>query len=588
MADQATCLANAKKVDPQATLCTQWICELSKDYVYKFCHCQPPNPPQDPCPYGANTPVAVISDGKICYCCCSCFAWQTPIAVPDGDPKPIETFIVGDNVLAADADLNWSAYAVEFSDGIPPGPDYGKTMFSVYFQLQAKVSSLVVTADHVFLLSDGKLRRSEFLVPGVDQLVSADGEPIPILAMEVGGWYGGVHHIATSDGIPTSVDGHLLNSKGIVTGDWALQCADIEGGKIVNGEMDTGPARAATAEFIAAHDHLEGDTFRHSVKGAEWEQARHELFKPYGKTASQVPADAMRFITEKQAQDVYKNTHQAPVSSIIGQDIVAYLFRLFQGFYPDVNFRLEWGEVMPNAYSWISYGVPFVVVNGGLVRTPGVDYSTLAVILGHEIGHLYGGAPLSGDGVYSCEGQADYAAMIGVLRGVYYVTEYYTFASAGLAGVERFFEHIDPINRKGVPGQTCDGLSIDCRIQAFTAGLNTRALPECAGGPTVTYLTVDSAVATEGAQDTASIVLTFSAPLDPDSASHPQNYTFDPPSEVLSAVPLGGTPTAVTLTSNLTPDLAYKVTVQNVMSVNGTFLKDNTATVDVSWINPDA
>jgi hypothetical protein len=588
MADYATCLANAQKIDPQAVLCVDWVCKSVPDYIYKFCHCQPPNPPQNPCPYAGNSPVPVYKDsGGICYCCCSCFAWHTPIAVPDGDPKPIQTFVVGDNVLAAGADLKWTPYEVEFSDGIPPGPDYGKTMFSIYYQLPEGVSSLIVTADHVFLLSDGKLRRSEFLIPGKDSLMSADGKPVPVLSIEVGGWFGGVHHIATSGDPATSVEGHLLNSKGIVTGDWALQIADIEGGAVAGGEAETGPVPAATAEFVQAHG-LEGDIFRHSAPGAEWEHARHLQFKPYGKADSLVPEEAMHFISRKQAEDVYKNSAQAPVSSIAGQDMANYLFRLFQGFYPDVNFRLEWGEVMPNAFSWFSYDVPFVVINGGLVRTKGVDYNTLALIIGHELGHLYGGAPLSGDGVYSCEGQADYAATIGVLRGVYYVTEYYKVASAGVKGVENFFNYIDPINRKGVPGQTCDGLSTDCRLQAFRAGLNTQNLPECAGGPKITYLTLTAAIATMGEDGLAAIELTFDAPLDAASASHPENYAFDPKSEVLSATPVSSDPGAVTLTSKLDADSPYQVSAQNIMSASGEMLQNNYATIAVAWSKPNA
>jgi hypothetical protein len=296
----------------------------------------------------------------------------------------------------------------------------------------------------------------------------------------------------------------------------------------------------------------------------------------------------MHFISRKQAEDVYKNSAQAPVSSIAGQDMANYLFRLFQGFYPDVNFRLEWGEVMPNAFSWFSYDVPFVVINGGLVRTKGVDYNTLALIIGHELGHLYGGAPLSGDGVYSCEGQADYAATIGVLRGVYYVTEYYKVASAGVKGVENFFNYIDPINRKGVPGQTCDGLSTDCRLQAFRAGLNTQNLPECAGGPKITYLTLTAAIATMGEDGLAAIELTFDAPLDAASASHSENYAFDPKSEVLSATPVASDPGAVTLTSKLDADSPYQVSAQNIMSASGEMLQNNYATIAVAWSKPNA
>lgn len=233
MNDRAACLENARKIDPHAKLCDQSLCESASDYLYRFCNCLPPMPPQNPCPYGPNSPVPVYDrSGEVCYCCCSDVASYTPIAVPEGEEQPIETLVVGDKVLSAGSDLDWTPRAVGFSGGIPPGPDNGRTMVSIAYRLPGGAATLVVTADHVFLLPDGRLRRAEALVPGVDELTSPDGRPVPILSVEVGESHGGVHHIATSDGVATGVDGHLLNMKGVVAGDWALQCAEIEDGAI--------------------------------------------------------------------------------------------------------------------------------------------------------------------------------------------------------------------------------------------------------------------------------------------------------------------------------------------------------------------
>ncbi|MEP3047170.1 MAG: hypothetical protein ABJL55_17940 [Roseibium sp.] len=584
MADKNICLENAKKIDPQATLCDGWVCETNENYVHKFCHCQPPNIPQNPCPYGANYPVPVFSEsGNICYCCCSCFAWHTPVAVPEGEPKPIQTFEIGDKVLAAGADLKWTPYAVEFSDGVPPSPELGKTMFSVYFNRKGKVSSLIVTADHVFVLSNNKLKRAEHLVPGTDKLLSDDGEAVELLALEVGGWFGGVHHIATSQTTATSMDGHLLSSKGIVTGDWALQMADIEGGRVGDAAGMDGTAKAATEAYLQENSNLEGDIFCHAVKGADWQGARHEYFQPYSADMSEVPESAMRFVTKVQAQDIYKNAVQAPVSSSIGKDIVNYLFKLFSGFYPDVNFRLDWPALEPNAFSWRTYGVPFVVLNGGLVRMEGVNFNTLALVIAHELGHLYGGPPLTGTGEYSCEGQADYAATIGVLRGVIYTTQYYATTSAAVDSVETFFSYIDTENRKGVPGQTCNGLSIDCRMRAFRAGLHTQFLPECAGGPSEDYLVLESAVASLAEEGEACVALMFNEFLDLASALHPQNYTFEPDAEVLGVERVESERNAVTVTAKLVEGEAYQVIVRNVISSSGNALKGDVGGADVTW-----
>jgi hypothetical protein len=277
MADRQKCLDNARKIDPNAKLCEESACKEFGDMIYRFCNCLPPYPPQKPCPYGPNTPIAVYEPtGSVCYCCCSGVNLHTPVAVPEGEARPIQTLEVGDEVLAAGTDLDWTRYKVEFSGGIPPGPE-GETMLSVYYQLPEGVGALVVKTDHVFRLADGNLKRAEFIVPGKDRLSSADGEAVPVLSVEAGDWHGGVRHIATTDGPATSVDGHLLNAQGIVTGDWALQIADLEGGLVAGAEVEMGPA--AAAELAHA---LEGVGFRHSAQDAEWEHARHRLFKPYG------------------------------------------------------------------------------------------------------------------------------------------------------------------------------------------------------------------------------------------------------------------------------------------------------------------
>src|SRR5471030_604382 len=126
MADQAQCLANAHIIDPTAKLCEDWTCEKKKQ-VTLYCHCAapyPPPPPGMPCPYGPSSPVFVpISPTEECVCCCSCFAYGTAIAIPDGGFKKIEQFVVEDTVLAAGVDLKWTPYTVDFSAGIVPSPD---------------------------------------------------------------------------------------------------------------------------------------------------------------------------------------------------------------------------------------------------------------------------------------------------------------------------------------------------------------------------------------------------------------------------------------------------------------------------------
>ena len=69
---------------------------------------------------------------------------------------------------------------------------------------------------------DGTMTRALKLMPG-DQLMSADGSPDTVTSVAVGSYAKSIHHISTSSGPATGVDGHLIIVNGIVAGDFALQ-----------------------------------------------------------------------------------------------------------------------------------------------------------------------------------------------------------------------------------------------------------------------------------------------------------------------------------------------------------------------------
>jgi len=218
-------------------LCPEVRCEELRAYLEEYCRCLGPyehlrvpcvvdGKPSLCCPFSGSSPVPVYNaDGTMCYCCCFCDEGSTQVAGADGF-KAIEDVRVGDPVLAADAALRWSLRTVEFSGGT--GTDaLGTEMIEVTFSgAEGEEARLVVTPAHLFYLPDGTLKRADRLVAG-EELVRADGGRAPVLRLEAGPRRGAVHHIATSATPATGVDGHLLNCNGIVTGDYALQLADI-------------------------------------------------------------------------------------------------------------------------------------------------------------------------------------------------------------------------------------------------------------------------------------------------------------------------------------------------------------------------
>jgi hypothetical protein len=583
MADINQCLKNAQAIDPNAVLCEQWICEQSSNAqnLTKFCHCQAPYPPQNPCPYGANTPVVVFkTPNSTCFCCCSCFAYGTRLAVGADQFKAIETFTRKDTVLAAGEDLDWKEYPVEFSSGVLPSLEHGKTMLTVYYGEAGQERSLVVTPDHVFLTEGKTLKRANLLVPGQDKLTTATGETVPVLATEIGGWYKGVHHIGTSADVATSVEGHLLNSEGIVSGDWSLQISTLPDTPETKSLLEIGGR-----EYADRHAHLGNNVFRAIVPGASIDELRPQGFKAYGSEPLSIPEDAELFITRQQAKDIYDNWTHNPVSSTAGQDMAYYLMKLFRGFYPDIHFDLQWDEMLPNAYSFEQFGVKFVILAGGLVRTTGISYDSIALVLAHEVGHLIGGPPLTDSKKYSCQGQADYAATSAVLRGVFYMDEYPNVVMKGVDEIKSFFSHISPEHQGGAPDDTCNRISIECREEALLAGMMFAPLPACAGGPKVDFLTVLDAVA-ELLPVGVRVTVAYSLPLDVASAQEAGNYTFSPSVEVVSATVNPEKADEVFLDVQLVQQTQYELTIKNVIAGDGKALKDDKAVVSVQWNSP--
>ncbi|MFC4304503.1 Hint domain-containing protein [Cohnella boryungensis] len=146
-----------------------------------------------------------------------CYLWGTKIGIQNG-VRAIESFQTGDQVLAAGSSLSWTTAKIQFSNGT--GPEGHQPMVCIRY---GDAGTLIVTPDHPFLLPSGNLKRASRLVPGGDRLVSASGLPVEIHELSVGEFVGGVHNIAASYSFTGSMDGHLLQSEGIVSGDFTLQ-----------------------------------------------------------------------------------------------------------------------------------------------------------------------------------------------------------------------------------------------------------------------------------------------------------------------------------------------------------------------------
>jgi hypothetical protein len=559
----------------KATMCPEVHCTEAEQQNHKICYCEEPyldgckklgHPSSDCCSYDATSPV-FVSGPKPCYCCCGCFAGDTMVATSGTGVREIRELLVGDMVwVAMDAGLGaWADVPVAFSAGT--GEDAGANgLIRVRFGDRAGPESVYANRDQLFLMGDRKLKRAAKLVPGRDVLVRPDGSGAPVLDLAAGKYAKGVHHIATSDRPTEDLGGHLIVANGVVCGDYSLQLRDLDSVRpelMVAGHA--GLPDFGTDEYVALYEHLSADALSAAVEGRDPTEATAG-FEPFaGARAVAVPEDAGSFVTYQQALDIQKNGARFAAYTDSAGSMVDYLFSLFSGFNPQVMFRLDQGNELPNAYAFRQFDVPFVVLNGGLARMSVLSLEGLALVLAQGLGYLYGGKPTSAPGC-SCTGVADFAATAAVLPEAFFGARSRPLVLAGLEQVGGLFDLIDLDHRGGRPGDTCVEIPIDCRLEALHAGADSRPLPACAGGPpTATLKVLRARGAWEGSQ--AQVTVELNEPIDPATAGLGA-FDFDPVTAASSATVEDGA-RAVRIEADLKADIEYTVTAVEVLSAHG-------------------
>lgn len=566
----APCLATIKMMggEPCGTDFSHCNTTIIQRYAEAICSCAPgypdgcagTNPPPNCCSYTAASPIPVISDN--CYCCCGCMANHTPVAVSATEYKSIEDFAINDRVYVAD-DVSlqtWRQRLVEWSSGTGPGTN---TMIKVTYGDADDNDYLIVNRAQPFLMSDRTLKLATKLVPGTDALVTGAGTARPVLALEIGSFDQGLHHIATSTQPATSPNQHLILAKGIVCGDWALQVALTTANAVSLG-FAAGHAddpELGTTAYEEANPDLTVTPFSAAIM-EHVGSADDPRFTAFGASSTQIPEDAPGFLTQDQAWELQGAVPQLPPTSDAGKAVMFYLFKLFNAFYPEIGFYLDNENTLPNAYAFNAYGQRFVVVTGGLIRTQGVGFEMLAFVLARAMASFDGGPPLN-DAGYSCTGQADYAAIAGVILQVWIGLQSAPIVKGAMTQVSALFGNIVQ-NRGGT--NTCMGVSLDCRIQAMQAAYDLLPLPQCAGGPPDPALEVSSAAGSAG-DPHGTVTVTFSLPVDPDTASELGNYAFDPLVDSYSARVADDDRSSVVISADVTAGQEYTVKVTGVLSI---------------------
>jgi len=510
--------------------------------------------------------------GGTCYCCCSCFANDTKIAVPGG-AKEIYLIAKGDQVLTASVasggKLEWSNANVSFSAGTSAK---GHQPVMVYLSMAGnETHDLVCNLDQPFMLANGKYARASKLRPG-QQLMDKDGNPVTIEVISVGMYDGGVHHISTETPWNKNPDGHLLLAAGVVAGDYTMQLYfDQLPESLRDAQADALPV-IGTPEYEATHANSikRSDVFYEFVsaggqsKNVGQQTLTAGLFKTYRVPKGDVPYGAQALFTRDQAADIAMNGYQTPLSNPIPKSIFNSVTAQLAGFFPDVVFYYDALEALPNVYAIEAYGKKIVTVTGGFARTKGVGYEALLMAVAHGISCFYGGEPLNGFG-YSAVGQADWFAFGVISRLVWVGQPFVTYITNAINQWQALFALVNPEHAHGNPLDPLNDPSLACRVQAIQSAAGGGSLPECAGGIPLPKIALQKATAASANE----VVVNLSLAVETESGTNPANYVLVPAATVKSATLDPVTGFIVRLETELEPNTQYRLTVKNLVSILG-------------------
>ncbi len=212
------CLDNIKRQPPPYNIpCTDSFCIQTRPIRDEHCFAHGLNP---------CTPVLSYDPeiGGPCYCCCPCPGLSMPIAVMGNEFALIQDLVDGDTILTADSDLNWQPGNID-SISNPIDPTMVSGLYLLQFEMESGTSKrdLFVTAGHMVMMADNTLKKAKDLRLGED-LRCADGTIAKVIFIQLGVFDLTIHTIEMEgefDG--QNLDGHLLNTNGIVSADFKVQ-----------------------------------------------------------------------------------------------------------------------------------------------------------------------------------------------------------------------------------------------------------------------------------------------------------------------------------------------------------------------------
>lgn len=421
--------------------------------------------------------------------------------------------MAGQTVLALQ-NGKWVSKKVAYSGAGGPAPQTAYP-YAVFVKL-SNGSSIIATADHPFILANKSVKRADRLVP-TDQLMSDSLKPLKIVSLKAGSYKGYLVNIMTNAPKKKSIEGHVISTNGVLSGDFYVQnyltpqdkkrkllqvgtnaynkkyAAFFNQGAPPFNIMRMKIANTLKTTKIGTYS-LKKSTINKMLKAMKKRKAPIKfsdgtVFTPYRKM--QIPNGAHPFLPP--GQDIPKRSFLKSLNSSVPYEIARYLVHHFERFYPKIKFVIDWPNDVANAYAWIQNGQRYVSITGGLLRHKHIGIEGASLVLAHEVGHHYGGLPRytqQGSTWASCEGQSDYwGALIG-MRQVWWGPEALKKTKTGAKQLYNFFAFglvagnliKKPVKKPS--SSLCSHPPAQCRLDTYLAAVRMDKKPSCAG-PTV-------------------------------------------------------------------------------------------------------
>ena len=501
---------------------------------------------------GADVPVIQRDDAGKCWCCCSCTAWGTPVEVSEGEYRLIELILPGQTVIATGGKMaGWETREVTEVGGIAPGTPLDICYFNQFLLASGEPRFMITTADHLFLLPDGRLKPIQDLRPG-DVVVQADGELARIAFVATGQFSGGVRNFALGDFDPKAhpgdpYKGHLVNTFGLVSADLAVQTAYYSALFPPDMVAEDAPPPIGSKAFFERYDTEAYESFVNDRDQwpAGFVAAPPPLFN--------IPPSALAYFTDDQARSLGE-LEPGDLGDSQAMAYFKYLKWQFSGFYADIYFAADWANNDVNAWYFNSLDQPYIVLSGGMLRFPDLNIPSLSMVMCHMVANSDG---------HGCQGAADYQGAAIEFRTIWFDELYFEQFEPAFAQIQATFAKVPAKYAGEDPNNICRQPSLKCREKAIENGQSFSGVPDCAL-PAPPF-----AVTGASAPDLERVEVTFGAALFAPTATDPRNYALSKGVTVLQAAYTDGE-TVVTLTTRpMLPATDYEVTVKGVISARG-------------------